>query len=106
VGARCLGGMAPDGGARRWPVATAAMWCSSCDGAQCRANKRRRTLLGFPEDVLEAWVCDGDSRRRRCSSGGVGGTVGGSFGVRRGKALGFYRGGLTGDVAVTAEIPP
>jgi hypothetical protein len=32
--------------------------------------------------------------------------VGSGVGVRRGKALGFYRGGLTGDVAVTMEIPP
>jgi hypothetical protein len=52
VGARSLGGEAPDGGAQRSPVATAAVCCCSGDGAQCRENKRRHTPLGFLESRL------------------------------------------------------
>jgi hypothetical protein len=66
-----------------------AVCCGSGDGAQCQANKRRRTPLWFLEDALEAQVCDGDDRRRRHSDGDMGGTVGGGVGARRGKTLGF-----------------
>jgi hypothetical protein len=45
IGARSLGETAPDGGARRWPAATAAAGYGSCEGAQCRANERRHTPL-------------------------------------------------------------
>jgi hypothetical protein len=38
VGARSLGGKAPDGGARRWPAATAAAGRGSGEGAQCRSK--------------------------------------------------------------------
>jgi hypothetical protein len=91
VGTRSLGGKAPDGGARRWLAATAAVCCGSGEGARCRANKRWRTPLGVLEDALEARVCDGDGRRRWRSGSGAGGAVGGGVGARRGKALGFYR---------------
>jgi hypothetical protein len=40
------------------------------------------------------------------TGGGAGGTVGGGVGVKRGKALGFYRRDLTCDVGVTAEMLP
>jgi hypothetical protein len=45
VGARSLGGKAPDGGAWRWLAVTAVVGSGFGEGAQCRANERWSTPL-------------------------------------------------------------
>jgi hypothetical protein len=50
--------------------------------------------------------CDGDGRRRRRSGGDAGGAGRRRCRREEGEALGFYRRDLSGDAAVTTEMPP
>jgi hypothetical protein len=90
--------------ARRWPAATTAVCGGSGDGAQCRANKRRHTPLGVLGSRLR-WLVVRDYERAGEFGRRVAMAAGGSvWRADGGKALGFYRRGLPGDIAVTTEM--